>query len=180
MKNFLKYTLATITGIILASILFFVVMLAVLSAVVASGEKPVSVSENSILVLKPGVEIPDRGTESPLQGIDLFNMSFTPAPGLNDILRNIEKATADSKIKGILIENGLMSSGWATMGEIREALEKFKKEGKFVIAWSDYVLTQQCYTSHRLPTKYIFSPGRLSISKGSAERLCSIKKHLKK
>ena len=41
MKDFLKYTLATITGIILTSILFFIVMLGTLSALVASGDKPV-------------------------------------------------------------------------------------------------------------------------------------------
>ncbi len=39
MKSFLKYTLATITGIILTSIIFFVIMLASLSALVASGDK---------------------------------------------------------------------------------------------------------------------------------------------
>ena len=65
MKSFLKYTLATITGIILTSILFFIVLLASLSALVASGDKPVSISENSILVLKAGVEIPDRGNRWP-------------------------------------------------------------------------------------------------------------------
>ena len=37
MKSFLKYTLATITGIIIASILFFIIMLASLSAMIASG-----------------------------------------------------------------------------------------------------------------------------------------------
>ena len=120
MKNFLKYTLATITGIIITSILFFIVMLASLSALVASGDKPVSISDNSILVLKAGVAIPDRGNQNPLAGFDLFNMTFTPAPGLNEILQNIEKASTDNKIKGILIENGLLPSGWATTGEIRE------------------------------------------------------------
>ena len=77
MKSFLKYTLATITGIILTSILFFVVMLASLSALVASGDKPVSISENSILVLKAGVEIPDRGNEDPFSGFDIVNMTVT-------------------------------------------------------------------------------------------------------
>ena len=109
MKNFLKYTLATITGIIIATILFFIVMLASLSALVASGDKPASISENSILVLKAGVPIPDRGNDNPLAGIDFMNMTFSQAPGLNEILQNIEKASADTKIKGILIENGLMS-----------------------------------------------------------------------
>jgi protease-4 len=180
MKNFLKYTLATITGIIIASILFFVVTLASLSALVASGEKPIPVSDNSILVLKAGIEIPDRGTANPLEGIDLFNMSFTPAPGLNDILHNIEKATTDSKIKGILIENGLLSSGWATMGEIKEALEKFKKEGKFVIAWSDYVLTQQCYYLSSAADKIYIQPGSMVDFKGLSGEVMFYRKALEK
>src|SRR5665811_563354 len=103
MKNFLKYTLATITGIIIASILFFIVMLASFTAIVSSGNKPVSISNNSILVLKAGVSIPDRGDQNPLTGLDLFNMTITPAPGMNEILQNIEKASGDSKIKGCLL-----------------------------------------------------------------------------
>jgi protease-4 len=79
MKNFLKYTLATITGIIIASVLLFIIMLASISAIVASGDKPTSITDNSILVLKAGVTIPDRGNQNPIAGIDFFNMSFTPA-----------------------------------------------------------------------------------------------------
>ena len=145
MKNFLKYTLATITGIIIISILFFIVMLASFSAIVSSGNKPVTISNNSILVLKAGMTIPDRGDQNPLAGIDFLNMTLNPAPGLNEILHNIEKATGDSKIKGILIENGLLASGWATTEEIREALKKFRESGKFVISYTDYILTQECY-----------------------------------
>ena len=99
MKTFLKYTLATITGIIITSILFFVVMLSVVSSLVAAGDKPVSISENSVLVLKSGTTIPDRGNQNPLSGFDLINLTFTPAPGLNEILQNIDKASADPKIK---------------------------------------------------------------------------------
>ena len=58
MKSFLKYTLATITGIIIVSILFFVLLLASLSTMMISGEKPVSISENSILVLKAALNNP--------------------------------------------------------------------------------------------------------------------------
>jgi protease-4 len=180
MKNFLKYTLATITGIILASLLFFIIGLASLSALIASGEKPVSVEDNSILVLKAGVEIPDKGTQNPLEGIDLFNMTFTSAPGLNEILRNIEKASADNKIKGILIENGLLSSGWATTGEIRDALDKFRKDGKFVIAYSDYVLTQQCYYLSSAADKIYIQPGSIVDFKGLSSEVMFYRKALEK
>ena len=96
MRNFLKYTLATITGIIITSILLLITMIASLSALVASGDKPASVSDNSILVLKAGAVIPDRGNQDPLAGFDILNMTFSPAPGLNEILQNVVRSTEDT------------------------------------------------------------------------------------
>jgi len=180
MKDFLKYTLATIIGIILTSILLFVVMLATLSAIVSSGNKPVSISDNSILVLKAGVTIPDRSDQNPIGGIDLFNMTFTPTPGLNEILHNINKASSDNKIKGILIENGLLTSGWATTEEIRDALEKFRSSGKFVISYSDYVLTQECYYLSTAANKIYINPSSMVDFKGLSSEIMFYKKALDK
>jgi protease-4 len=92
MKNFLISTLATITGIIITSFLFFIIMIASLSAFVATSEKPLALSSNSILVLRAGVEIPDQGNTNPWSGFDINDMTFTQNPGLNDILNNIRKA----------------------------------------------------------------------------------------
>ena len=180
MKSFLKYTLATITGIIIASVLFFIVILASFSAIVSSGNKPVSISNNSILVLKAGVTIPDRGDQNPLAGIDLFNMTLSPTPGLNEILNNIEKASGDNKIKGILIENGLLPSGWATTEEIRNALLKFREIGKFVISYSDYILTQECYYLATSADKIFINPGSMVDFKGLSSEVMFFKKALEK
>jgi protease-4 len=180
MKNFLKYTLATITGIIIVSVLFFIVMLASFSAIVSSGNKPVTISNNSILVLKAGVPIPDRGDQNPLAGLNLFNMTLTPAPGLNEILHNIEKASTDNKIKGILIENGLLPSGWATTEEIREALKKFRESGKFVISYTDYILTQECYYLATAADKIYINPGSMIDFKGLSSEVMFYKKALEK
>jgi len=180
MKNFLKYTLATITGIIIISILFFIVMLASFSAIVSSGNKPVTISNNSILVLKAGQTIPDRGDQNPLAGIDFLSMTLSPAPGLNEILHNIEKATVDSKIKGILIENGLMASGWATTEEMREALKKFRESGKFVISYTDYVLTQECYYLSTAANRIYINPGSMVDFKGLSSEVMFYKKALEK
>ena len=180
MKNFLKYTLATITGIIIASILFFVVILASFSAIVSSGNKPVAIGNNSILVLKAGVPIPDRGDQNPFSGVDLLNMTFAPVPGLNDILHNIEKASGDSKIKGILIENGLLHSGWATTEEIRNAILKFREGGKFVISYSDYILTQECYYLATAADKIYINPGSMVEFKGLSSEVMFYKKALEK
>jgi protease IV len=181
MKNFLIYTLATITGIIIASFLIFFIMLASLSAMVAVGEKPASINDNSILVLKGGVEIPDQGNPNPFAGFDPVNMTFTPTAGLNDILKNLDKAASDSKIKGVLIENGLMPSGWGTTEEIRNALDNFKKKsGKFVIAYSDYVLEQQGYYLSSIADKIYINPASMVDFKGLSGEVMFFKKALEK
>jgi len=180
MKNFLVYTLATITGIILASLLFFVIMISVLGALVASGEKPVSITENSVLVLKAGVQIPDRGSKNPLAGFDITDFNLTPAPGLNEILENIKKASSDKKIRGILIENGLLSSGWATTEEIRDALAKFRESGKFIIAYSDYIMSQQGYYLSTIADRIYINPSSSVDFKGLSGEVMFFKKALDK
>ncbi len=180
MKTFLKYTLATITGIIITSFLFFLILIAGLSTMMISGDKPASLSENSILVLKGGTPIPDKGTGTPYGGIDLINMTITPTPGLNEILRNIKKASSDDNIKGILIENGLLPSGWATTEEIREALEKFRAEGKFVIAYADYVMLQEGYYLSTAADKIYVSPSSTIDFKGLSGEVMFYKKALEK
>lgn len=180
MKSFLKYTLATITGIILATILLFIIMIASLSALVATGDKPVTISKNSILVLNAGNIIPDRGTENPLAAFDFMDMSFSPSVGLNEILRNIRKASKDDNIKGILIENGLLPSGWATSGEIRKALMEFRDSGKFVISYSDYILTQECYYISSAADRIYVSPGSMVEFKGLSSEVMFYKNALEK
>lgn len=180
MKSFLKYTLATICGIILTSILFMIILLATLSAMVAAGNKAVTISDKSILILKAGVAIPDRSSTNPFSSFDLINLTITQSPGLNEILANIEKAKTDNKIKGILIENGLLPTGWATTQEIRAALETFKSSGKFVISYSDYALVQQAYYLSSVADKIFLSPESVMDFKGLSAELTFYKKALDK
>ena len=180
MKEFLKFTLATITGIIIASFLFFIILLVSLSAMIASGDKPVTIESNSILVLKAGVPIPDRGNENPFASFDIINMEATPTPGLNEILKNLEKASTDNKIKGVLIETGVQNSGWATTEEIRNALLDFRATGKFVYAYSDYVLTQECYYLATAADKVYINPGVMMDFKGLSSEVLFFKDALEK
>lgn len=181
MKNFLIYVLATITGIIIAMLIFFLIMIASLSIMVASGNKSVSITENSVLVFKAGIQVPDRTDPNPFAGFDIIDMEITQAPGLNDILRNLEKAADDKKIKGILIENGIFTSGWGTTEEIRNALIKFREtSGKFVIAYSDYVLPQEGYYLSTAADKVYINPSSTLDFKGLSGEVMFYKNALEK
>ena len=180
MKNFLKTTLAVVAGIFIASFLFFLFLIAGLSSLISSSSKPVSISANSVLVLNTGIEIPDRGNNNPLAGIDFIEMTYKPVVGLNDILNNIRKASTDDNIKGILIENGVYPSGWAVTGEIRDAITEFKKSGKFVVSYADYILTQQCYYLSSAADKIFINPGATVEFKGLSSEVMFYKNALEK
>ncbi|MBN1388525.1 MAG: signal peptide peptidase SppA [Bacteroidales bacterium] len=180
MKNFLKYTLATITGIIIAGLLFFFISLASFSLMIASAEKPVTISSNSVLVLNTGLTIPERGTNDPWSSFDPIDFTFKPAPGINDIISNLEKAADDEKIKGVLIENGLMINGWGKAEEIRNALLKFKESGKFIISYTDYLLSQESYYISSVADKIYVNPNGMMEFKGLVSEIIFYKNALEK
>ncbi|MEZ4999922.1 MAG: hypothetical protein R2744_11020 [Bacteroidales bacterium] len=159
MKSFLKYTLATITGIILSGLLFMVIMIFTLAAMMGSADKPATIGKNSVLVLNTGQVIPERGSSDPFSSFDPVDFSFKPSPGVNDIINNLEKAARDERIKGVLIENGPMVNGLAKAEEIRLALLKFRESGKFVISYTDYYMTQEAYFISTAADKIVMEPG---------------------
>ncbi len=180
MKNFLKYTLATITGIIISGLLFFFVSLASFSLMIASAEKPVTIGSNSVLVLNTGLTIPERGTSDPWSSFDPIDFTFKPSPGINDIISNLDKAADDENIKGVLIENGLMINGWGKAEEIRNALQRFKESDKFIISYTDYILTQESYYISSVADKIYVNPNAMLEFKGLVSEVIFYKKALEK
>ena len=180
MKTFLKMLLAVIAGIIITSILFFVVMLSAFSGMAAAGKKSVSIPEKSVLVIRTGAMIPDRSTGNPFSSLDPVTMSFTQTPGLSELLKNLKKAATDEKVSGMLIENGTMPSGWATADELRIALQEFRKSGKFVYSYSDYMLMQESYFISTAADAIWINPTSMFDFKGLAAEVTFYKDALEK
>ena len=85
------------------------------------------------------------------------------------------------KIKGILIETGIMLTGWATTEEIRNALKKFReKSGKFVISYTDYVLPQEGYYLSTAADKIYLNPSSTLDFKGLSGEIMFYKNALEK
>ncbi len=155
MKDFLKYLLATIIGIILASFIMFLIFLGTLSVLISMQDKPAEIRDNSILVLTLDKPISDRVPSIPF--------SSSRYLGLNDILNNIHKAKEDSKIKGIYIEPSIIPAGLATLEEIRNAILDFKESGKFVICYSDYYSQSSYYLATTADKIYMNPEGLLPL-----------------
>lgn len=144
MKSFFKYLLATIVGVFIASFLGFLIMLGIFGAMVSSADKPVEVKDNSILYLTFDETIVDRAVDNPFSNLNFGPFASAKQLGLNDILKAIENAKEDPKIKGIYIQAVSVAAGGATVEEIRDALIDFKESGKFIISYSD-IYSQKAY-----------------------------------
>lgn len=135
MKDFIKFTFATITGIILTGGILFLFSLIVLFGIIASSEQEVKVKKNSIFTLKLSGTLQERAIENPFA---LFMGDDYDSMGLNDILRSIKKAKENDNIRGIYLEAGqLAATEPASLEEIRKALVDFKQSGKFIISYGD-------------------------------------------
>ncbi|MFN8293023.1 MAG: signal peptide peptidase SppA [Chitinophagales bacterium] len=142
MKQFLKFTLATIVGIFLFTIISFFVLAGIAAA--AGGKKQIEVPANSVLKLDLNYSIPEQTTDNPFQDIDFSSFKPKSALGLLDVLKTIELAKNDKNIAGIYLPMGINTNGFATLESIRNQLIDFKKSGKFVYAYG-VVTSQKSY-----------------------------------
>ncbi|MCU4174516.1 signal peptide peptidase SppA [Carboxylicivirga sp. N1Y90] len=165
MVKFFKYLLATFAGGIVAAFALLIILIGMFSAIAASGDKETKIEENTILVLNLEGPIIDRVTEDPFQEA-MSSLTGQPSPeGLNRLLKNIEKAKRDENISGIMLESGLVSAGYATIEEIRNALIDFKTSGKFVYSFAS-IYTQKGYYLSSVSDKLYLNPSGMVEFKG--------------
>ena len=135
MKEFFKYVLATVTGIILVAIIMGILSVISLVGLAASSASTTNVEDNSVFVLSLSGTLDERVAEDPLA---MVTGEVSDNIGLDNLLKAIKKAKDKEEIKGIYIEAGLFSSDTpASTHAIREALLDFKKSGKWIVAYAD-------------------------------------------
>lgn len=154
MKDFFKYTAATVVGIIVFTIVCVALSVMSIVGMVASASATQAVEKNSVLVLKLNGSIDEQGTDNT---IGKLTGNYIPSTGLNDILSAIKKAKDEENIKGIYIDAGVLSTDYATLQEIRSALEDFRKSGKKIIAYAD-TYSQGSYYLASVANKIYLNP----------------------
>ena len=154
MKDFLKYTLATIVGLIACGIVISIIGIVSIVGIAASAETATVVSDNSIFKLELKGTVTERLVENPFAS--LMSEEQT-ALGLDDILASIQKAADNDYIKGIYLEAGGIMASPASTEEIRNALLRFKETGKFVVAYGGSY-TETDYYICSVADKVILNP----------------------
>ncbi|GAB3884326.1 signal peptide peptidase SppA [Spirosoma agri] len=179
MRQFLKYVLATIVGLLLFSFVGFLLLIGLSAALSSSADQKVEVKENSVLKIDLDKPIEERSADNPFNGFGPFSSSGD-AIGLIELKQTLKEAKEDDNIKGIYLQTENPSAGWASVEEIRNALIDFKQSKKFVYAYAE-TMSEKGYYIASIADKIYLNPAgdlewngldaELSFYKGTLDKL---------
>jgi protease-4 len=173
MKQFFKFVFASMLAIIITSIIFILIIVAIIAS---SGDKTVDVEPNSILQISFNIPVTERSPDDPLVKLGIAEPK---AIGLNDVLADIVKAKTDNHIKGIFLDESSFTPAQATSEEIRNALIDFKTSGKFIVAYSE-VYEQSFYYLASVADKVYINPKGIFLFHGFSQQITFLKGALDK
>ena len=176
MKDFIKFTFASVLGVVLAGIIFTILGIVTMVGMVASSDTETVVKENSVFVLDLEGTLSERVQDNPFQTL---MGEENQAYGLDDILASIQKAKDNENIKGIYLQTAFLETSFASLEEIRHALLNFKESGKFIVAYADQY-TQDMYYLASVADKIIVNPQGTISWHGLASQPIFFKDLLKK
>lgn len=141
MKEFFRSFFASLLAFFVFCLLLFFIIAGIISGVSQQFDAPkMSVKPNTVLRINTNYTIVEQTQTGMPTGLGLLGFNGDQGMGLNDILINIKHAETDDNIKGIYLELGLNQNAYATLQEIRDALEDFQKNsGKFVIGYGEVI-----------------------------------------
>ncbi|MCO7354378.1 signal peptide peptidase SppA [Riemerella anatipestifer] len=172
MRSFIKSVLANITAITIVFFIFFGFIIIAMIGSAIGDKDSVKIKSNSILTLDSKFRVIESETEKDLNVFDFKNQVRDVA--LYDVIRAIEKAKTDDNIKGISIENDNINAGITQIESIRNAIEDFKKSGKFVYSYGNSV-SQSSYFLGSVADKFYLNPAGGIELKGMASEVIFLK-----
>ena len=172
--KFLRNLLAVLVGLFI----FFGGGFLLLLGIAAGGSDLEPLTSSSVLHLKLSGPLVERSQPNPFEGLVPIDIA-TPI-GLQQVKEALSEASTDPNIEGVLLEPYLFSAGWASMREIRQAIQKFREEsGKFVIAYSELYTEGDYYVASAADVVYLHPEGDLEFN-GLSQEVTFIKGTLDK
>lgn len=164
--KFLSNVIATVVGLFVFVMLFFFGIIFI--AAIFGGESDTeSLKDNSVIELNLEDIRYDYAGKYKDPWMSLF--SEEKNIGLSDVINAIDMASIDDNIKGISILNNNSQLGMAQSKELRNALENFKKSGKFVMAYANSYSQKEYYLNSVANSIYLNPVGELDFKGLSSE-----------
>jgi protease IV len=173
MRQFLKQALASTVGSLLGLTLFSAISLTLFTAIigavinnVTTTKESTTVPDKSILTIDLSQSIVDLDPGKTLQ--DVIAGEAAHVTELKSVLNAIDFATKDRRILAIYLDGGRgkqsSGSGFATLKEVRTALERFRASGKKIIAYNIDMDKRDYYLSSVANQSFINPMGSIDIN----------------
>ena len=169
MNSFLKNIISSAIGVLLAilmmvgSIFILIIISGLINLIFNASD---NIQPNSIVKLKMNYDISDKPNTDPFANFTPFG-DFEPNNSMHlyKILTSIHLASENENIAGIILDlNEFNSPGMATLKEIRDALKKFQKNGKFIYAYSKIYSKSSYYLGSIADSIFMYPTGAMELS----------------
>ena len=172
MRQFFKQALASTVGSLLGLTLFSAVSIAIVSVTIGAiiqsatdSNNTVKVPDKSILTIDLSRSIVDLNPGKTLQ--EAIAGEANRVIELKSVLNSIDAAAKDKRILAIYLDGSnskLSSTGFATLKEVRTALERFRATGKKIIAYNINIDKRDYYLSSVANQIFINPMGSIDIN----------------
>ncbi len=162
MRDFLKQTFATVTGIFLFLFLSGLGLTVLLVAITAAAREASSrVEKDSVLTFDLQQEITDANPSSnPGEALGQAISGTSPRNtiALRTVLETLDQAAKDDRITGLYLSGNGSGTGLATLQEVRQALQKFRESGKPIIAYDTTGWSEKAYYLASVADQILLNP----------------------
>jgi len=164
MKRFFVTFAAVVAAQIFLFLLVAVVLVSLLGAVVMGrGGKVAGIQAGAYLVQEVPTQLPEY--------IPTTSLPFGPRPlSHTDLLENLEKARADSRIAGVVLKIEMPQVGFAKLDEIRDRVRLLQQAGKPVYAYATVVTPKDLYLASACDSIFLHPVGIVHLGGLEAER----------
>lgn len=166
--------------LVIVGIIFFVItMFGIIGSFSEMGKSTAYVAgKNSVLHMKLDKKIMERTSTK----FNPNSLSVDNQIGLADILEGLKMAEKDENIKGLYLEMDGLQCNTSTAKEIRKAIDRFEKSGKFTMAYNsgevitlkEYYISSAANEVYAFPSsnfEYMGLAGELTFLKGTLDKL---------
>jgi protease-4 len=173
--RFFKVFLAAFLAFVVFTGLCVIILIVMIGRALTS--EKVTINPNGVLVLETGQSYNEQKLVNPIGAL----MKDEPGevPGLFQTIRLIENAADDDNIKGIYLKVNGNPNGFASTEELRNAIIRFRKSGKFVYAYGE-IMEQGAYYLATAADKVYLNPKGMVDFTGFSTQVTFLKGALEK
>ena len=157
-RSFWASILAYVVLSVLAIIFINLIIFSIGSAF--NNKEELSIKENSILEMRLDFKISEQDGIATTNDL---NNPISKSYSIHNIQNVLEKAKNDKNIKGIILRISNVNMGLSSIDDLRNALNDFKNDGKFIISYAENYSMGTFYLSSVADKIYLYPEGMIDF-----------------